>query len=141
MRGSSFGVVVVSIDDDLSSDSGIHPGFLCVADSLVENKSVMAGGSVPGWTPDVAVVLWQRMLGCLGDINKIEDPDIHETVFVYLCDLLDTLFRVSFSFHCFLFTLSVSHMHLLLVYSHFEFCVSTKEKKGGSRARITAAFY
>ena len=59
-------------------------------------KSVMAGGTVPGWTPDVAVVLWQRMLGCLGDVNKIEDPDIHENVFVYLCDLLDTLFRVSF---------------------------------------------
>ncbi|XP_076442581.1 ral GTPase-activating protein subunit alpha-1-like isoform X3 [Babylonia areolata] len=64
-------------------------------DSLLENKSVMAGGTLPGWTPDVAVVLWQRMLGCLGDINKIEDPDIHETVFVYLCDLLDTLFRIS----------------------------------------------
>ena len=59
-------------------------------------KSVMAGGTVPGWTPDVAVVLWQRMLGCLGDVNKIEDPDIHANVFVYLCDLLDTLFRVSF---------------------------------------------
>ena len=57
---------------------------------------MMAGGTVPGWTPDVAVVLWQRMLGCLGDVNKIEDPDIHANVFVYLCDLLDTLFRVSF---------------------------------------------
>ncbi|KAL8608299.1 hypothetical protein ACOMHN_042166 [Nucella lapillus] len=64
-------------------------------DSLLENKSVMAGGTLPGWTPDVAVVLWQRMLGCLGDINKIEDSDIHANVFVYLCDLLDTLFRIS----------------------------------------------
>ena len=69
-----------------------------IADSLLEMKSVMAGGTVPGWTPDVAVVLWQRMLGCLGDVNKIEDPDIHANVFGYLCDLIDTLFRVSFFF-------------------------------------------
>ena len=55
----------------------------------------MAGGTMPNWTPDVAVVLWQRMLGCLGDVNKIDDPEIHASVFVYLCDLLDTLFRVS----------------------------------------------
>ncbi|XP_070180609.1 ral GTPase-activating protein subunit alpha-1-like isoform X3 [Littorina saxatilis] len=68
---------------------------LSKADSLQENKSVMAGGTVPGWTPDVAVVLWQRMLCCLGDVNKIEDPDIHANVFDYLCDLLDTLFRMS----------------------------------------------
>ena len=72
---------------------------------------MMAGGTVPGWTPDVAVVLWQRMLGCLGDVNKIEDPDIHENVFVYLCDLLDTLFRVSF--------LSLFSLSLSLSLSHF----------------------
>lgn len=65
------------------------------ADSFLEMKSVMAGGNLPGWTPDVAVVLWQRMLGILGDVNKIEDPEIHATVFDYLCDLQDTLFRVS----------------------------------------------
>ncbi len=29
-------------------------------------RSVMAGGSVKGWLPDVAVVLWRRMLGSLG---------------------------------------------------------------------------
>ncbi|XP_025103645.1 ral GTPase-activating protein subunit alpha-1-like isoform X4 [Pomacea canaliculata] len=64
-------------------------------DSFLEMKSVMAGGNLPGWTPDVAVVLWQRMLGILGDVNKIEDPEIHATVFDYLCDLQDTLFRIS----------------------------------------------
>ena len=54
----------------------------------------MAGGKARGWMPDVAVVLWQRMLGCLGDVNKIEDPDIHATVFDALAELLDTLCRV-----------------------------------------------
>ena len=65
---------------------------------MLEMKSVMAGGTLPGWTSDVAVVLWQRMLGCLGDVNRIEDPDIHASVFVYLCDLMETLCRVGVYF-------------------------------------------
>ena len=64
-------------------------------DSLDEFKSIMAGGKVQGWTADVAVVLWKRMLGCLGDVNKIEDPDIHAMVFEELGELMDTLCRVS----------------------------------------------
>ena len=40
-------------------------------------KSVMAGGTVKGWLPDVAVVLWRRMLGSLGDVNAIADTVIH----------------------------------------------------------------
>ncbi|KAL3872620.1 hypothetical protein ACJMK2_035835 [Sinanodonta woodiana] len=62
--------------------------------SLEELKSVMAGGFVPGWLPDVAVVLWCRMLGSLGDVNKIENPDIHASVFEHLCDIHDTLIRI-----------------------------------------------
>ncbi|XP_067682813.1 ral GTPase-activating protein subunit alpha-1-like isoform X5 [Haliotis asinina] len=63
-------------------------------DSLNELKSVMAGGAMSGWMPDVAVVLWRRMLGCLGDVNQIQDPVIHEYVFDYLCDLAETLIRM-----------------------------------------------
>lgn len=57
--------------------------------------SVMSGGSVRGWLPDVAVVLWRRMLGSLGDINNIQDPVLHAQVFKYLVDLVDTLTKVS----------------------------------------------
>ena len=85
-------------------------------------KSVMAGGTVPGWTPDVAVVLWQRMLGCLGDVNKIEDPDIHANVFAYLCDLLDTLFRVSFL--SLSLSLSLIFLSFSLSLSSFFFCMN-----------------
>ena len=63
--------------------------------SLEEFKSVLAGGACQGWLPDVSVVLWRRMLGALGDVNKIEDPAIHASVFEHLCDLQDTLQRVS----------------------------------------------
>ena len=47
-------------------------------------RSVMSGGSVKGWLPDVAVVLWRRMLGALGNINTIADTVIHAQVLVLL---------------------------------------------------------
>jgi len=66
----------------------------CRPGSLEEFKSVLAGGACQGWLPDVSVILWRRMLGALGDVNKIEDPAIHASVFEHLCDLQETLSRV-----------------------------------------------
>ena len=59
-----------------------------------DTRSILGGGSVIGWSPDVAVVLWRRMLGTLGDINMIEDPNIHAEVYECLCDLMTTLLKV-----------------------------------------------
>lgn len=67
-------------------------------DKPEDMKSVLAGGVVVGWTADVAVVLWQRMLGALGDVNEITDPDIHARVYECLCDLLDTMLKVCAKF-------------------------------------------
>lgn len=61
-----------------------------------DRRSVMSGGSIRGWLPDVAVVLWRRMLGALGDINSIRDPSLHTQVFQYLVELGDTLTKVGF---------------------------------------------
>ena len=58
-------------------------------------RSILAGGSLAGWTPDSSVVLWRRMLGALGDLNKISDPEIHAEVYEYLCDLTDSFVKVS----------------------------------------------
>ncbi|XP_021917093.1 ral GTPase-activating protein subunit alpha-1 isoform X3 [Zootermopsis nevadensis] len=60
----------------------------------LERRSVMAGGSVRGWLPDVAVVLWRRMLGALGDVNQLIDPALHNQVFEYLVELCDTLAKI-----------------------------------------------
>ena len=54
----------------------------------------MAGGGVRGWLPDVAVVLWRRMLSALGDVNNIEDPALHGQVMDYLVQLTQTLIKV-----------------------------------------------
>lgn len=54
----------------------------------------MAGGSLTGWHADVATVMWRRMLGILGDVNCIRDPEIHAQVFDYLCELWQNLAKV-----------------------------------------------
>lgn len=59
-----------------------------------EDCSVMAGGSLTGWHADVATVMWRRMLGILGDVNSIKDPEIHAQVFDYLCELWQNLAKV-----------------------------------------------
>ncbi|XP_067941820.1 ral GTPase-activating protein subunit alpha-1-like isoform X3 [Watersipora subatra] len=58
-------------------------------------RSVLTGGQLPGWTPDVAVVLWKRMLGILGDINDIKKSDVHGKVMEHLLELQETLFKLS----------------------------------------------
>lgn len=60
-----------------------------------EDCSVMAGGSLTGWHADVATVMWRRMLGILGDVNSIKDPEIHAQVFDYLCELWQNLAKAS----------------------------------------------
>lgn len=57
-------------------------------------RSVIAGGTIRGWLPDVAIVLWKRMLGSLGNVNKISDPNLHAQVFYRLIELMNTLIKV-----------------------------------------------
>jgi len=57
-------------------------------------RSVMAGGMVKGWLPDVAVVLWRRMLGSLGDVNAIADTVIHAQIYKYLIELHDIMVKI-----------------------------------------------
>lgn len=55
---------------------------------------MLSGGTVQGWLPDVAVVLWRRMFGALGNINEIEDAANHVAIYEYLCDHLETMIKV-----------------------------------------------
>ncbi|XP_068110135.1 ral GTPase-activating protein subunit alpha-1 isoform X5 [Hyperolius riggenbachi] len=59
-----------------------------------ESCSVMAGGTLTGWHPDVAAVMWRRMLGILGDVNNITNPEIHAQVLDYLCELWQNLAKI-----------------------------------------------
>ncbi|KAJ8411762.1 hypothetical protein AAFF_G00154000 [Aldrovandia affinis] len=85
---------------DLQLDEKIHHSVLQTPDDLetsefpTEDCSVMAGGSLTGWHADVATVMWRRMLGILGDVNTIKDPEIHAQVFDYLCELWQNLAKI-----------------------------------------------
>lgn len=59
-----------------------------------EHRGVICGGSVRGWLPDVAVILWKRMLGALGDVNQLTNPKLHAQVFEYLVRLTETLIKI-----------------------------------------------
>lgn len=68
--------------------------FSDTLEDSVEHRSVMSGGTVRGWLPDVSVVLWRRVLGLLGDPNDVSSPYIHEQIFKYLLELTETLVKV-----------------------------------------------
>ncbi|RLW07126.1 hypothetical protein DV515_00004287 [Chloebia gouldiae] len=61
---------------------------------LADDCSVIAGGSLIGWRPDSAAVLWRRILGILGDVNNIQSPKIHAKVFGYLYELWYKLAKI-----------------------------------------------
>jgi hypothetical protein len=63
-------------------------------DENLDRKSILAGGTARGWLPDVAAVMWRRMLGALGDVNKILNPKLHAEVFRYLVNITDSLIKI-----------------------------------------------
>ncbi|XP_025946625.1 ral GTPase-activating protein subunit alpha-1 isoform X3 [Apteryx rowi] len=85
---------------DLQLDEKLHHSVLQTPDDLETSEfpseccSVMAGGTLTGWHADVATVMWRRMLGILGDVNNIMDPEIHAQVFDYLCELWQNLAKI-----------------------------------------------
>ncbi|XP_064783991.1 ral GTPase-activating protein subunit alpha-1-like isoform X8 [Oncorhynchus masou masou] len=85
---------------DLQLEEKLHHSVVQTPDDLetsefpTEDSSVMAGGSLTGWHADVATVMWRRMLGILGDVNTIKDPEIHAQVFDYLCELWQNLAKI-----------------------------------------------
>lgn len=62
--------------------------------SVDQNRSIIAGGKARGWQPDVASVMWKRMLGALGDVNQIQNPKLHAKVFKYLYDITVKLIKI-----------------------------------------------
>ncbi|XP_007530305.1 ral GTPase-activating protein subunit alpha-1 isoform X9 [Erinaceus europaeus] len=85
---------------ELQLDEKLHHSVLQTPDDLEISEfpseccSVMAGGTLTGWHADVATVMWRRMLGILGDVNSIMDPEIHAQVFDYLCELWQNLAKI-----------------------------------------------
>uniref|UniRef100_A0A3P9LB48 Ral GTPase activating protein catalytic alpha subunit 2 n=1 Tax=Oryzias latipes TaxID=8090 RepID=A0A3P9LB48_ORYLA len=87
---------------DVTADPHSHGSLLlshneALADSsecLADDVSIIAGGTLTGWHPDSAFVLWRRILGILGDVNNISCPKIHAKVFAYLYELWHKLAKI-----------------------------------------------
>ncbi|OWR50192.1 putative tuberin [Danaus plexippus plexippus] len=104
----SSGVESSSIKDsplqiDLASDGGNVEWSETDSNTAVCSSGVGApsgvgvvlGGTARGWLPDVACVLWRRMLAALGDPNALRDPQAHHNLFKYLVHLNATLIKIS----------------------------------------------
>lgn len=74
--------------------SGGDSSSLETHDENLDRKSILAGGTCKGWLPDVACIMWRRMLGALGDVNKILNPKLHAEVFRYLVNITDSLIKI-----------------------------------------------
>ncbi|KAL9899872.1 putative Rho GTPase-activating protein CG5521 isoform 1-T1 [Glossina fuscipes fuscipes] len=59
-----------------------------------ERRSIILGGTATGWLPDSTAIMWKRMLGSLGDINRIPKPELHAQVFKHLLDMTLNLIRI-----------------------------------------------
>ncbi|CRL05977.1 CLUMA_CG018909, isoform A [Clunio marinus] len=90
------------IDGNSIKDSPLQMDVLAGGDSSsiethdenLDRKSILAGGTAKGWLPDVAAVMWRRMLGALGDVNKILNPKLHAEVFRYLVNITESLIKI-----------------------------------------------
>ncbi|XP_061721990.1 probable Rho GTPase-activating protein CG5521 [Cydia pomonella] len=83
---------------DLASDGGnVEWSENETTDSLAGSAGVgvVMGGGARGWLPDVAAVMWRRMLAALGDPNLLRDPQAHKNLYKYLIHLNTTLLKIS----------------------------------------------
>ncbi|XP_053669364.1 probable Rho GTPase-activating protein CG5521 [Anopheles marshallii] len=80
----------IDTQDDPQSFGGSSSSMAATAD----RRSILAGGTAKGWLPDVAAVMWRRMLGALGDVNKILNPKLHAQVYQYLVSMTESLIKI-----------------------------------------------
>ena len=77
----------------LGNNYEIYLHFICEI-QLNCNFIKQPGGTEVGWTPVSSVILWNRVLGILGNVNDIQDQEMHGLVFqhlIYLWELLETV--------------------------------------------------
>lgn len=74
--------------DDPDEEQQPHSGV------LVNQRSILLGGTTRGWLPDVAALMWRRMLGSLGDVNKIVSSKLHAAVFRHLVQITISLIKI-----------------------------------------------
>lgn len=83
--------------EDNEKEKRKSPPLLVLSPTSPVQPNVLSPASSPqgiGWTPTVAAVIWCRMLRILGDINDIQDPDIHAEAVDCLQEIWKALYKV-----------------------------------------------
>ena len=86
------------LNDDKETEKQKSPPLLVLSPTSPIQSNVLSSPSSPqgiGWTPVVAAAIWYRMLRILGDINDIQDPQIHAEALECLQDTWKALYNVS----------------------------------------------
>lgn len=86
IKDSPMQIDVLAVDSS-NTDSQDDGGSM-------NRRSIILGGNASGWLPDVASIMWKRMLGALGDINKIPKPELHAQVFKHLVEMTTNLIKI-----------------------------------------------
>ena len=84
--------------EDSEKEKRKSPPLLVLSPTSPVQPNVLSPASSPqgiGWTPIVAAAIWCRMLRILGDINDIQDPDIHAEALGCLQEIWKALYNVS----------------------------------------------
>lgn len=84
--------------DVLAADSGSledgNSGSFGAGGFGSERRSIMLGGTATGWLPDSTSIMWKRMLGALGDVNRIPKSELHAQVFKHLLEMTQNLIKI-----------------------------------------------
>ncbi|KAH8395887.1 hypothetical protein KR215_009342 [Drosophila sulfurigaster] len=84
--------------DVLAADSGSledgNSGSFGAGSYGSERRSIMLGGAATGWLPDSTSIMWKRMLGALGDVNRIPKSELHAQVFKHLLEMTQNLIKI-----------------------------------------------
>ncbi|RWS02609.1 ral GTPase-activating protein subunit alpha-1-like isoform X2 [Dinothrombium tinctorium] len=84
------------LESNSLKDSPLHLDGCSASSSEVgmAGRSIIAGGSHRGWTPDSAVILWRRMLGVIGDLNSLKEPMLHQHVMECIGKMIDDFSKI-----------------------------------------------
>lgn len=93
IEGSSMKDAAIQIDV-LAVDSGSLEEGSSGSYAGSERRSIILGGTATGWLPDSTAIMWKRMLGALGDVNRIPKSELHAQVFKHLLDMTMNLIKI-----------------------------------------------
>ncbi|XP_017036880.1 probable Rho GTPase-activating protein CG5521 isoform X2 [Drosophila kikkawai] len=94
IEGGSIKDAQLQIDASLDDANSGSYGSGSNSGSLSGRRCIILGGSAEGWHPDSTSIMWKRMLGALGDVNRIPKPELHAQVFMHLLEMTQNLIKI-----------------------------------------------